>query len=220
MGNMTTGSGLVEDFDYTIKDAVFAFDARIGDGEIALLQLSGINSETTSEESIWLKAGKTWDVSRDGGTIEYTGTGRNAAVNRNTQYGQWIDSFMACDGASRLVDERDMDAFKAESWVGLTLTVHRGTREYNIDGNKVEGTVWSVTGIVGVTTDEQVTGQASVAEIPVAVEAKLIKLAAGSKTFESFVDLAYDQIEGLTGSSFEDHVTDDTAAGFYALHAG
>lgn len=219
MANMNTGSGLVDDYVFDIKDARFFHDARFGDGEITLIELTGINSETGGEDKIWMKAGKTWVIKGDGAYIEYEGSSRKPAVNRNTQYGHFIDSFMKCDGAEDIVTEKDMDAFVAESWVGLSLAIHRGVKEYNIDGEKFEGQIFEVEGIEGLVIPDAAPAAPDV-DIPAAANAKLVKLAASSKTFEAFVDAAYDQVTGLTGAAYEDHVTDDGDSGFYALNRG
>ena len=167
MPNMQTGTGLIDEFSYTIKDATFAFDARFGDGEIALLQLSGINSET----------------------------------------------------ADQYVKDLDMDAWVAESWVGLTVSLARREKPLTINGEHVTQKYFEVTGIDNVEFNGSAPAPAT-PEIPKSAEVKLTKLAASCGTFEEFIDAAYGDIEGLTGSSFEDHVVDDSDAGFYATHKG
>lgn len=219
MPNMQTGTGLIDQFNYTIKDAIFAFDARFGDGEIALLQLSGINSETSGEENIWLKCGKTWSIVDNGARIEPSDpTKKNPVINKNTQYGIWIDSFMTCDGADVVVNDRDMDAWRADSWVGVTVEIARREKPLTINGENVTQKYFEVIGIDAAAKVEKT--EAPTVTIPKAAEVKLKKIAASSPTYADFVDSAYGEIEGLTGSSFEDHVVDDSDAGFYAQHKG
>lgn len=218
MPNMQTGTGLIDQFNYTIKDAVFAFDARFGDGEIALLQLSGINSETSGEENIWLKCGKTWSIADNGARIEPSDpTKKNPVINKNTQYGIWIDSFMRCDGANTVVEARDMDAWRADSWVGVTVEIARREKPLKINGEDVTQKYFEV---VGIDAAEKTEPAAPTVEIPKAAEVKLKKIAAACSTYAEFVDTAYGEVEGLSGSSFEDHVVDDSDAGFYAQHKG
>lgn len=220
MPNMQTGTGLIDEFDYTIKDATFAFDARFGDGEIALLQLSGINSETSGEENIWLKCGKTWSIADGGARIEPSDPNkRNPVINKQTQYGIWIDSFLACDDADQYVKDLDMDAWVAESWVGMTVSLARREKPLTINGEHVTQKYFEVTGISNVEFSGSTPAPAT-PEIPKSAEVKLTKLAASCGTFEEFIDAAYGDIEGLTGASFEDHVVDDSDAGFYATHKG
>ena len=219
MPNMQTGTGLIDQFDYTIKDAIFAFDARFGDGEIALLQLSGINSETSGEENIWLKCGKTWSIADGGARIEPSDpTKKNPVINKNTQYGIWIDSFMRCDGADVVVADRDMDAWRADSWVGITVEIARREKPLKINGDDVIQKYFEVIGIDAAAKVEKAAAPA--VDIPKSAEVKLKKIAAGSPTYAEFVDAAYGEVEGLTGAAFEDHVVDDSDAGFYALHKG
>ena len=218
MPNMQTGSGLIDQFLYTIKDAAFAFDARFGDGEIALLQLSGINSETGGEENIWLKCGKTWSIADGGARIEPSDpTKKNPVINKSTQYGIWIDSFMRCDGADAVVKDRDMDAWQAESWIGITVELARREKPLKINGEDVTQKYFEVISIDAAAKAEPA---APTVEIPKSAQVKLKKIAASSATYADFVDSAYGEIEGLTGSSFEDHVVDDSDAGFYAQNRG
>lgn len=214
------GDGLIDDYVLDIKDARFFHDARFGDGEVALLELSGINSETSSEDTLWLKAGKTWQAAGDGARIEYIGSGKNPKVNSGTQYGHFIASFLAAEGAGDLVEEKGMDAFVAESWVGLKLGIHRFKKAYKIDGQTQEGTLYEVTSIEGVVFGDNGTGgNTDQPDIPAATNAKLVKLVKDSKDFETFIDRAYDQIGGLTGATFEDHVSDPGDGGFFALNS-
>lgn len=213
-----TGSGLIDDFVLDIKDARFFHDARFSDGEVALLELSGINSETASEDHIWLKAGKTWQAADDGARIEYIGTAKHPKVNKQSQYGVFIESFLRCEGADEVMAEKKMDAFVAESWVGLSLGVHRGSKTYTIDSAQQEGTIFEVTSIEGVVFTEDAANTPTV-EIPKATEAKLKKLAKDSKDFETFIDRAYDEIGGMTGATWEDHVSDAGDSGFFALNS-
>jgi hypothetical protein len=61
LNTFQTGSGLIDEYTLTIKDAVFAYDSRVQDGEVPILQLVGVNSETgNAEDNIWLKVGKNW----------------------------------------------------------------------------------------------------------------------------------------------------------------
>lgn len=219
MPNMQTGTGLIDQFNYTIKDANFAFDARFGDGEITLLQLSGINSETGGEENIWLKCGKTWSIVDGGARIEPSDpTKKNPVINKNTQYGIWIDSFMGCDGANVVVADRDMDAWNAESWVGITVELARREKPLTINGEHVTQKYFEIIGIDA--AEKQAAPAAATVDIPKAAEVKLKKIAASSGTYEEFIDSAYGEVEGLTGAPFENHVIDDSDAGFYATHKG
>ena len=215
-----TGSGLIEDYDLDIKDAKFFHDMRFKDGEVIILELTGINSETSKEETLWLKGGRFWHAEDDGARAEYTGTAKHPKFNNNTQYGKWINSFVRCDGADEVMAEKNMDATVAESWVGLNLGVHVHMEQYNIEGVQSEGRVYTVTALNGVVFNEAEAEKAEEPEIPKATMVKLTKLAKDSGSFEAFVDRAYDEIGGLTGSSYEDFVTDDSASGFFAVHGG
>lgn len=208
-----TGTGLVDDFTFHIKDARFFHDARFQDGEVALLELTGINSVTGSEDRIWLKCGRTFEAADNGKRLHYTGNAKTPKINKASQYGIWIDSFVSCEGTDELVDK--MDAFVADSWIGLSVDVHRGTRSYNIEGTTYEGQVFEVTAVNNVDRSEPAdTTPDTTPDIPPAILNMLNNIARESNTFEQFVDTAYEEIPELLNAEWETWVTSED--GFWA----
>ena len=213
-----TGSGLIDEYTLKIKDAVFAYDSRVQDGEVPILQLVGVNSETgNAEDSIWLKVGKNWEITDGGKAIAYTGTGK-AMVNRQSQYGKFIDAFLAVDGADKVITDRGMDAFVATSWEGLDLHVERVVKRIKINGQDVDMTEWVIHDITVDGTPAKTEGPDPDEIIPAEHLATFTKIAASSTTFEEFVDAAYETVTEMVNASYENYVTDP--AGFYARHKG
>lgn len=217
MNTFQTGSGLIDEYTLTIKDAVFAYDSRVQDGEVPILQLVGVNSETgNAEDSIWLKVGKNWEITDGGKTIAYTGTGK-AQVNRQSQYGKWIDAFLAVPEANEIIDARGMDAFVAASWEGLALHVERVVKRIQINGQDVDMTEWVIHEVSGMNIPEKTERSDGDDTIP-ADERDVLKGLASTMTFEEFIDAAYDKVPTLVDSEWESYVTDEN--GFYAKHKG
>jgi hypothetical protein len=217
MNTFQTGSGLIDEYTLNIKDAVFAYDSRVQDGEVPILQLVGVNSETgNAEDSIWLKVGKNWEITDGGKAISYTGTGK-AMVNRQSQYGKFIDAFISVDGANDIINERGMDAFVAASWEGLNLHVERVVKRIQINGNDVDMTEWVIHEIKTDGTTGKTEGPDPDEIIPADERATLKGLAA-TMTFEEFVDAAYENIPTLLNAAWESYATDEN--GFYARHKG
>jgi hypothetical protein len=218
MSSFQTGTGLIDEYTLNIKDAVFAYDSRVQDGEVPILQLVGVNSETgNAEDSIWLKVGKNWEITDGGKSIAYTGTGK-AMVNRQSQYGKFIDAFLAVDSANEIIEARGMDAFVAESWVGLALHVERVVKRIKINGQDVDMTEWVIHDVTGMNIPDAKPETDPDEAIPADTVAVLKSLAAANTTFEAFIDAAYEQVPSLVDSAYEDYVTD--ADGFYAKHKG
>lgn len=218
MSSFQTGTGLIDEYTLNIKDAVFAYDSRVQDGEVPILQLVGVNSETgNAEDSIWLKVGKNWEITDGGKAIAYTGTGK-AMVNRQSQYGKWIDAFLAVPEANDIIEARGMDAFRAESWVGLALHVERVVKRIKINGQDVDMTEWVIHEVAGMNIPDTKTDVDPDEVVPADSLAVLKSLAAANGTFEAFIDAAYEQVPSLVDSPYEDYVTD--ADGFYAKHKG
>jgi len=212
-----TGSGLIDEYTLTIKDAVFAYDSRVQDGEVPILQLVGVNSETgNAEDSIWLKVGKNWDITDGGKTITYTGTGK-AQVNRQSQYGKFIDAFLAVPEANDIIEARGMDAFAAASWEGLALHVERVVKRIQINGTDVDMTEWVIHEVAGMNIPDKAEGPDPDEVVPSA-EREILKGLASTMTFEEFVDAAYENVPTLVDSAWESYVTDEN--GFYAKHKG
>lgn len=213
-----TGSGLIDEYTLTIKDAVFAYDSRVQDGEVPILQLVGVNSETgNAEDSIWLKVGKNWEITDGGKSISYTGTGK-AMVNRQSQYGKFIDAFLAVPEANEIIEARGMDAFVAASWEGLALHVERVVKRIQINGQDVDMTEWVIHEVAGMNIPDAKPETDPDDAVPADSLAVLKSLAAANTTFEAFIDAAYEQVPSLVDSAYEDYVTD--ADGFYAKHKG
>ena len=139
-------------------------------------------------------------------------------VNRQSQYGKFIDAFLAVPEANDIIEARGMDAFVAESWVGLALHVERVVKRIQINGQDVDMTEWIIHEVAGMNIPDAKPETDPDEAIPADVVTALKSLAAANTTFEAFIDAAYEQVPSLVDSAYEDYVTD--ADGFYAKHKG
>lgn len=232
-GNWKTGSGLIDEFDFTITDAEFRYNPKIQDGESPQLILIGLNSVTGDpEEELRFTVGKSFEIVDKGAKI--AGVHAKANVNRQSQYGKFMNAFMDNEAGAGYAVSRDMDPFIAQSWVGLTLTLERLLNDATINGNKVTMTEWIVHEVAEAgakkkptkkaaakkpaetpaeeVAEEVVKPVAEVAEvaadegIPARVKAAATSIAKGVNTYEEFVDKTYEDIDGIVGQSWEDEL--------------
>lgn len=220
-----TSSGLPDEYNLEIRDAVFVYDAKYNDGQTALLRLVGLKDGETEITESW-PCGKDWVVADGGARIEHKSGDPKKKINENSAYGRFLNAFVKIDGALDMMAEVGGDAFRASSWEGFTLHLVRQTKEFKIDGQDQKSDRMVPDAIVSykdsgkLPLDKPEEKQAPVVEIPEDVRAELTKLAAASGTFEEFIDGAYVKIPDLSGAGFEDHVADDGGTGFYATSKG
>ena len=96
--NWKTGSGLPDDFDFEVTHAEFRYNPKVQDGEVPICVLVGLNSETGDpEDELRFTVGKNFEVVDKGAAVEPTFA--KAKINHNSQYGKWINSFLANEEA-------------------------------------------------------------------------------------------------------------------------
>lgn len=141
--NWKTGSGLIDEFDLSVTEAYFDTNVKVQDGEAPILHLIGLNSVNGDpEDDTRFTVGKTFEIVEKGAKI--VPINPKGKLNRNSQYGKFVDAFLACGDSEALLEARDMDPFVAESWVGLTFSLERVITETTIKGEKVNMTSWIV----------------------------------------------------------------------------
>ena len=141
--NWKTGSGLIDEFDLTITEAYFDTNVKVQDGEAPILHLIGLNSVNGDpEDDTRFTVGKTFEIVEKGAKV--VPINPKGKLNRNSQYGKFVDAFLACEDSEALLESRDMDPFVAESWIGLTLSLERVVTPTTIKGEKVDMTSWIV----------------------------------------------------------------------------
>lgn len=151
--NWKTGSGLPDDFDFEVTHAEFRYNPKVQDGEVPICVLVGLNSETGDpEDELRFTVGKNFEVVDKGAAVEPTFA--KAKINHNSQYGKWINSFLANEEAMALVKARDMDPFVAASWVGLKLSLERVLTDTTIRGESITMTSWIVHDVTEIETSE------------------------------------------------------------------
>lgn len=213
--NDWTGTGLDPEVTVKINDGVWNYEEKIKDGEAPVLKLFGVNVDTGTEWSKWFPAGTTWKIIQDGAAVEYTGKGKKQVFNKQTAYGIFLDSFLECEGADAVIKANDIDPTNAHAFKGLTLHLEAVEKEWNIDGQVYTGERVEVREIIqdGDGGGDKTEGEAKV-DIPAGLASQLESLARECGTFEEFIDKAF-TLDGVVGSAFEGHITDDGADGFY-----
>lgn len=222
-----TSSGLADEMDFEIRDALFVYDAKYNDGQTAMLRLVGLKDGDTEITEQW-PCGKDWVVADGGARIEHK-SGEKKKINENSAYGRFLNAFVAIDGALDIMAEIDGDAFVAATWEGFTLHMVRQSKtfKFKIDGQEQKSDRLVPDAIVsykdsGKLPFDKADGEEKAAgpEIPAEVHDALAKLAVKSDTFEAFIDEAYAADGGLSGAEYEGYVADDSPAGFYAVTKG
>lgn len=219
-----TGSGLTDEFDFGITDALYAYDVKYGNGEIPLLKLTGTNSVTgATDESIWLKCGSNVEIIEGGAALTFV---RGNKINRSSQYGKWIDAFVSHPDGIETIKARNMDALRAASWIGLTLSVRRVFKTTKIDGRDVEMQEWAIDGIeITDAPKKEARGRAAAkakaaaaepaddSGIPDELAVSAGELAKAHDTHEEYVDALYEAHPELATSDpplpYEDEITSE-----------
>ncbi len=125
-------SGLLDDYDFTITDAKFAYDAGYANGQTLLLMLDGdtddLNTPTTH---VWFPLGKGW-ISSDGGKTVQHESGKDRNYNKSSKLAILINRCIEDFGIGDLLGERGSQ-FEAAPWVGLKF--HLKTEKIGDYGN-------------------------------------------------------------------------------------
>jgi hypothetical protein len=219
-----TSTGLADEMRLEVRDAAFVLDPKYNrDGElIPLLKLTGIATidGVPRELSETYGVGKGWTIDADGSRAT---SATHSKFNSNTAYGKFIDAFVAVDGAVDILDKiPGASALVAETWVGFTLDLERSEPEtFNIRGEAKPVTRNGILLPVAVVAhntlgvQQELPDATADATLPADVKSELENVALKVDTFEEFIAAAY-ELGTIDGQPFEDHVADDSPAGFYA----
>lgn len=218
LDSFKTGTGLADEFDFEIREAVWAYDAKIGNGRVPLLKLSGLMDGAKEITEMW-GAGESFLVKDGGKSIEHK-DGPGKRVNNNSKYGRFLDAFVEIPGALELMEKRDGDALVASTWEGLTLHLVREVKKFKIDGEDVESQALLPRAIIGEGSTVAKTDAATAPNIPEPALSTLTAAAKSSGSFEEFIGKAYHGDANLTDAPYEVHVADGGDSGFYALNKG
>lgn len=162
-GNWKTGSGLIDEFEFTITSAEFKTNLKVNEGETPILHLLGTNSVTGDpEEDIRFTTSKNFEIAEKGARIVPLVQGAN--INTQSQYGKFMNAFLRCEGADVLVERRGMDPFVAATWVGLTLSLERVQKQATIRGQEVTMTEWIIHEITEAEKPKRKRGKAAAKE--------------------------------------------------------
>lgn len=131
-------TGLPDDFDGEITDAVFGFNQNYMSGSVPLLMLTLESDELDEPQTIQLSFGSDWEVKDRGRRIVRT-NGKKPGINKNSSYGHFIerirqlsDDFSA-DWVKPLVDR---SPFEADVWVGMKF--HWAQEEFKTPGGETK----------------------------------------------------------------------------------
>ena len=134
-GSWKTGSGLLDDFDFTIEEAWFGTNEKFGDA--VLLNLRGIAEEededgnlvvTDDEHTLLYSTGDGWEVAKGG--REATHAAGKTTFVKNTNMGRLIDAVVGLGG--EVIDEMSGrgDTFEADTWENLRFHIERKQFSY------------------------------------------------------------------------------------------
>jgi hypothetical protein len=129
-GSWKTGSGLLDDFDFTIEEAWFGVNEKFGD--TLLLNLRGIaeqEGEVVDDEHVLLySTGEGWEATKGGREAAHT-AGKTTFVN-NTNMGRLINAMVGLgDEVIKELQSRG-DTFVADTWEGLQVHIERKQFSY------------------------------------------------------------------------------------------
>lgn len=235
MDSFKTGTGLADELTLEVQEAIFVYNAKIGDGQVPLLKLAGVMDGEKQFTEEW-SCGKDWVIEDGGARIVHKSGEPGKRVNKNSGYGRFLDGLVEAEGALAILEARDGDALVAATYEGLTLHLSRQERPFTDqngekrDGAKLIPDAVSVTGGAAPASTASTPAAAAPAAaapapavevaIPAAEKAKLTALATAADSFESFIGQAYVDVPALNGADYEAHVSDDGATGFFATTKG
>lgn len=127
-----TGSGLLDEYEMTLDEVWFGKDKNYQDGKALLFRIRGeaiVDGEVVDEEKEnFYSVGDGWDTD-DGGETASHGSGKNT-VNKNSNFGKFIDAVVAQgDDVLKVIAERG-DPTEAATWQGLTFRFERKEYQY------------------------------------------------------------------------------------------
>lgn len=127
-----TESGLLDDFDFTIEEAWFGKNPKIGDGNVLLLNLRGVaeqDGEVVDDEHLLLySCGDGWEAGKGG--EEAVHNAGKVRFNKSSNMGRLIDAMVELgDEAMEEIKARGQ-ATEAATWVGLRLHIERKEFSY------------------------------------------------------------------------------------------
>ena len=119
---MKLGSGLLDDYDYTIENAWFSTDAAYQNGTAMLLFLEGTavdsEGEIHGDHQERYSVGADWSTF-DGGKSVQSDKG-SRFINKSSLYGRFITSCIDVCGIEEVLDKRTTDnGLTASMWIGM-----------------------------------------------------------------------------------------------------
>lgn len=128
-GSWKTGSGLLDDFDFSIEEAWFGTHEKYGD--TVLLNLRGIaeqdvdgNIEVVDDEQVLLfSCGDGWEVAK-GGTLATHSAGKDTFIN-NSNMGRLINAVVGLGDEVLEEMQGRGETYEADTWVGLKFHIER-----------------------------------------------------------------------------------------------
>lgn len=121
-------SGLPDDFDFTIEEAVFETDARYMDGQVPLLTWRGyVGDDPANKDEIKFATGSGWLIV-DGGARVQKDTGKNL-FHKNSWVGRLVSRVLEMEEAKKALMARGVPT-EAQIWVGTSWHMKRESVNY------------------------------------------------------------------------------------------
>ena len=139
-----TESGLLDDYDFVVKEAWFGTDEEVDDPDDRIFlflrgeaTVAGDDDVTDDEHRERYSTGKNWEVVEEGTEVE-NATGKNR-FNQNAGVGRLINALVNIDGVAPYLASKG-DAYEASTFEGLRMHMDRRvvSRWTGDDGEELE----------------------------------------------------------------------------------
>lgn len=232
----TFSSGLLEDADVVVRDAIFANDPEYDNGQTTFLQLDLlVKGDDGGEQVERFSCGKNWETN-DGGKTVVREDGKDTTWNKNTKVARLLGGLVgimgedaACDKAIRArLDQFPAGPYEAGFWKGLDVhvareTVHAGGEigDYEvlvIDGfNGIEGGGKAAPAKRASKKAAAAAKPAASGGLTDAIKAKLDEIADASADHDSFMETALAEVpEASTDADVKAAVADNGEGSLWA----
>lgn len=124
-------SGRIDDFDFTITDAIFE------NGQYGIqLKLTGNTDDLdVPTTTIWVSVGTKGWTTKDGGETIVHESGKDRGFNKNSYIAKWLTRMIDDFGMEPALKERGGDPKIANSWVGITFHMKNESFTSTVNGD-------------------------------------------------------------------------------------
>lgn len=227
----STSSGLIDDVDVTITNAVFTNPSDYMDGQVVVLLLEGQTSDSDNPEfSQYYSCGNGWEAAERGASVRRE-DGKRKPFNKSSSYGIFFTRAVELEGAGEVLKGKGTP-FQAGTWIGTKWHLNRTTIQGS--GEIKDREILLPTAFLGVTgqstapANTGTTGPVSTpasesppqdhvptnGELSLPLKAKLKALARQCTTHEEFIEKAYtDSSLEVNGNAAAEQAVIETTPG-------